>query len=131
MHEYGFFLIPEENACDKVSYFKSIGYRVFNLPEKLVSKDDFFEGVRQTLPLDPPLCTNRSWDALDDALWSGLDSLKENRILIIWPSANLMKELEPKNFEVISCIFGGLPESLFKRKIHEGVEMKLIIFGLI
>src|SRR5208282_6398864 len=51
------------------------GYTTFMLPEKgIVDRVSFFEAVRTTLPLDPPLVGSRSWDALSDSLWEGLYS---------------------------------------------------------
>jgi hypothetical protein len=46
----------------------------------------FFEAMKALLPLDPPLVGNRSWDALSDSLWSGLDQLAADNIAIVWPS---------------------------------------------
>ncbi|WP_328650327.1 hypothetical protein OG598_18465 [Micromonospora sp. NBC_00330] len=35
-------------------------------------RDAFFDAVRGTLPLDPPLASNYSWDALADSIFGGL-----------------------------------------------------------
>ncbi|MFH8394643.1 barstar family protein [Streptomyces sp. NPDC018036] len=49
-------------------------------------KEAFFEAVRETLPLDPPLGTSRMmWDALSDSVWGGLHALKLPRVVIVWP----------------------------------------------
>lgn len=67
----------------------SLGYKVFILPAHgIFDKMTFFDAVRATLPLNPPVHT--SWDALDDSLWEGLYELTEDRILILWPNARVM-----------------------------------------
>jgi hypothetical protein len=52
--------------------------------------DAFFDAVRATLPLDPPLKSNRSWDALSDSLFGGLDELGADRVLLMWTDAAKM-----------------------------------------
>ncbi len=55
-------------------------------------KDSFFEAVRRTLPLDPPLRSgSQVWDALSDSLWGGLDDLEASRVVIVWPDARLRR----------------------------------------
>ncbi|MFI5525200.1 barstar family protein [Streptomyces platensis] len=51
-------------------------------------EEAFFEAVRETLPLDPPLGTfRRVWDALSDSVWGGLHALETPRVVIVWPDA--------------------------------------------
>ncbi|MGK5543426.1 hypothetical protein ACSNOH_01600 [Streptomyces sp. URMC 127] len=51
-------------------------------------EEAFFEAVRGTLPLDPPLGTfRRAWDALSDSVWGGLHALETPRVVIVWPDA--------------------------------------------
>ena len=131
MNNSGFFLVQKKNI-EKIKFlFESSNYKIYNLPENMLSKDEFFDGVRQTLPLDPPLISNKSWDALDDSLWSGLESIPERNILIIWPSADKMKEHESNIFNIVSTIFEALPNSLSKSKDQGGGEKKLVIVGII
>ena len=59
------------------------GWRIFRLPSNIWTKASFFNAVRRTLPLDPPLHSNRVWDALSDSFWSGLDELDDERIVIV------------------------------------------------
>jgi hypothetical protein len=46
-----------------------------NIPAYVISTDKragreaFFDTVRSALPMDPPLVSCRSWDALSDSLW--------------------------------------------------------------
>jgi hypothetical protein len=64
---------------------RSSGWRVYVLPADIDARDSFFDAIRAQFPLDPPLTTNRSWDALSDSLFEGLSQLADNRIAIIWP----------------------------------------------
>ena len=51
----------------------------------VTNRDSFFNAVRTTLPLDPGLSTNRSWDALIDSLSCGLLLNRARDFLIAWP----------------------------------------------
>lgn len=51
----------------------------------VTDRDSFFNAVRATLPLDPFLRTNRSWDALSDSLSAGLTLNRARAFLIAWP----------------------------------------------
>ena len=77
------------------------GYTVFVLPEKgIVDRASFFDAVRATFPLDPPVVTCRSWDALSDSLWEGLHTHAAQRIAILWLGTRLMARLAPTDFEI-------------------------------
>ncbi len=52
------------------------------------SRSAFFDTVRARAPLDPPLSTDRSWDALLDSLSAGLWQSAEGTILIAWLDAS-------------------------------------------
>jgi hypothetical protein len=77
------------------------GYTVFVLPENgIVDRASFFEAVRATFPLDPPLIGSHSWDALSDSLWEGLYRHSARRIAILWPKTQFMASSAPADFEV-------------------------------
>ena len=65
------------------------------LTGKRAGREAFFDAVRATLPLDPPLQSSRSWDALSDSLWEGLLQLDVNGIVIAWPDAAGFKGRQP------------------------------------
>jgi hypothetical protein len=65
------------------------GYTVFVLPPS-TDRDSFIAAARATLPLDPPLESTRSWDALADSLWEGLRQHPAPRIAIVWAGARAM-----------------------------------------
>ena len=63
---------------------------VFELPEGITDKRAFFQAVKDTLPLNPPLDSDHRWDALSDSLWEGLGESDHDRIAIIWPGSTTM-----------------------------------------
>ena len=103
------------------------GWRIFRLPANIISKDEFFEGIRRTLPLDPPLQSNRSWDALADSLWAGLHSLEESRIVMVWSDAFEMQVHSPKDFVIAENILSELPPSLADTKLTVGAPKQLLV----
>ena len=74
------------------------------LPAGIASKEQFFDAIRSTCPLDPPLCSNRSWDALADSLSSGLDEIEHERIAIFWPNSDCLSAVEPEAFAIATDI---------------------------
>jgi hypothetical protein len=86
---------------------------VYVLPELGVrNRDTFFEAVRQRFPLDPPVHTNYSWEALKDSLWSGIDALDIARVVIVWPNWRVMAEAAPRDYEIAASVWEDLAEQL-------------------
>jgi len=54
----------------------AVGATVYLLSgDEIVDRDSFFDAVRATSPLDPPLAGYyNSWDALSDSIWGGLEN---------------------------------------------------------
>jgi len=77
------------------------GYVTFVLPASgVVDRASFFNAMRATLPLDPPVVGSHSWDALSDSLWEGLHALPDQRIAILWPNARTMARAASSDFEM-------------------------------
>jgi hypothetical protein len=107
------------------------GWRVFRLPTGIVTREDFFEGVRRTLPLDPAVHGNRSWDALSDSLWSGLDELQDERILIVWPDASRMKASDREEFGIATSVLADLCTSLADAEATVGAPKQVLVLQVI
>jgi Barstar (barnase inhibitor) len=103
------------------------GYRVFLLPNNIKDKRAFFEGIRRTLPLDPPVVSDRSWDALSDSVWGGLHSLDAGSIAIIWPGSAEMAEAQPKDFKIAKSILSDLTESLADAQLTVGNTKQVVV----
>jgi hypothetical protein len=89
------------------------GYTTFVLPETgICDRASFFEAVRATFPLDPPLIGSRSWDALSDSLWEGLYRHTARRIAILWPKARSMAGSAPADFETAVNVLADVANSL-------------------
>jgi hypothetical protein len=76
------------------------------------SREAFFDAVRRALPLDPPLQSSRSWDALSDSLWQGLYSLDVNRIVILWPDSSSLKNASPRDFDLALSVLADVADGL-------------------
>ncbi|NKI96516.1 barstar family protein [Rhizobacter sp. SG703] len=127
INKAGLFSIDELEVEKVVAECERRGWRVFRLPTNLSSKDEFFEGVRRVLPLDPILQSNRSWDALADSLWAGLDGLDEEKIVIIWPDSSIMELRSPKDYEIAVDVLRALPDSLADKNVTAGPTKQLLI----
>src|SRR6266849_4353557 len=96
----GFITLSATDAEETVAERERQGWRIFRMPRFLSSTKEFFEGVRGVFPLDPPLGGALNWDALNDSLWGGLDSLKDDRIVIVWPDASHMRAYAPEEYAI-------------------------------
>ena len=75
------------------------GFSTFVLPAMgIVDRGSFFDAVRATFPLDPPLVGSHSWDALSDSLWEGLYKHAAQRIVILWPGSRAMATSASSDF---------------------------------
>src|ERR1700722_16146664 len=89
-------IVPNLDVDALLDEAKREGIRAYVLPGTgVVGRASFFDAVRATLPLDPPLLGTRSWDALSDSLWEGLRTLDTDRVLIIWPNSTTMARAAP------------------------------------
>ena len=89
------------------------GYTMFVLPEEgIVDRASFFDAVRATFPLDPPLVGSRSWDALSDSLWEGLYRHPARRIAILWLGTQRMASSNPTDFETALSVLADVANSL-------------------
>ena len=103
------------------------GNRVFLLPRGIKDKRAFFEGIRKSLPLDPPVVGDHSWDALSDSLWTGLDGVDANAIAIIWPGSVEMAKSQPKDFEIAKSILSDLTGSLADTEVTVGNVKHVVV----
>lgn len=72
----------------------------------------FFDAVRSAVPLDPPVITERSWDALEDSLWEGLFQLPEDRIVIAWLDASRYEASFPEDHDVAISVLASVVDLL-------------------
>jgi len=94
---------------------------VYLLPELGVrDRESFFEAVRERFPLDPPVYSSYSWDALEDSIWGGIDALDVARVVIIWPQSRVMAEAAPADFEIAISVWEDLANSLNDKEATVG-----------
>ena len=92
---------------------EAAGYATFVLPATgIVDRTSFFDAVRSTFPLDPPLVGSESWDALCDSLWEGLHAHAAQRIAILWPSTNAMASSAPSDFDLALQVLADVVTTL-------------------
>jgi Barstar (barnase inhibitor) len=106
-----------------------------NIPVYLISTDQrvgreaFFDAVRSALPLDPPLMSARSWEALSDSLWEGIRSLGSKHVVALWPDSSLFSEGAPCEFDIATSVLADVARSLADPEATRGrpVEMSIYI----
>lgn len=101
---------------------------VLSLPDEIVDKSSFFEGVRNTLPQDPPLGRTRDvWDALSDSVWGGLHEHESERIAIIWPDSVRMIRHDPQEFGIAFETFHTTIELLADSEATVGHPKQVVV----
>lgn len=103
------------------------GYCVFSLPDDVVDSGAFFEAIRRTLPLDPPVAGSHSWDALSDSLWEGLYSYDSPRIGIVWPGTCAFAASSPQDFETASSVLGDVADLLGDSRAAMGAAKEVVV----
>ena len=97
------------------------GFTTFALPKHgVVDRASFFDAIRATFPLDPPLVGSRSWDALSDSLWEGLYAHESRRIAILWPTARTMATAALSEFETARQVLVDVASTYY---IGDKIEM--------
>jgi hypothetical protein len=92
---------------------EAAGFTAFVLPGSgVVDRSSFFDAVRATFPLDPPLVGSRSWEALSDSLWEGLHTHAARRIAILWPGTAAMASSAEADFDMALNVLEELVNQL-------------------
>jgi len=102
-------------------------WRVFRLPPGIRDRTTFFDAVRAVLPLDPPVVTDRSCDALADSLWEGLSVLPDKKIVITWPRHHEFQSEHPFDANIAETILSDLVESLIDQDAIGGKAKELAV----
>ncbi len=105
-----------------------VGAVTYVFPSRgVVDRASFFAAVRATAPLDPPIVSDRSWDALADSLWEGLHQRPEKQIVILWPNAREMAGGDPGEYRLALEVLGEVARSLGDHEATVGRPQELCI----
>lgn len=106
------------------------GARVFVLGDGILTKQAFFDAIRNVLPLVPPVDGNSSWEALSDSLFEGLHQLPDSHIAIVWPNTSLMASSQPDDFaiatDILAYISATIPDPSLTRMPRKELSVTLI-----
>lgn len=121
--------VTSEQAASAVVEASKVGARVFALStERASSGADFFNAVRASLPLDPPLMGLRSWDALSDSLWGGIDRIDASIVVITWTGASDLRLNAPDDFAIAMNVLGDLASSLGRWDDTDGEPKQVCVY---
>ncbi|MEU2513125.1 barstar family protein [Streptomyces syringium] len=97
--------------------------------EGRVDRESFFRAVRETLPLDPPLVSSRSWDALSDSLWEGVHKMASPHAVIVWCDAVFPdSESTGDDFQIALSVLQDVVESLADSCAANGTPKVLSVY---
>ena len=127
----GLYTVSQSEAERIIRARAQQGWRIFRLPADITSKEQFFEGVRRTFPQDPALHSSRSWDALSDSLRASLDGLRDEPIVIVWPSAFRLKAEAPDDFNIATSILADLSASPADAEATAGATKRVLVLQVV
>jgi hypothetical protein len=126
----GIIRTASQDVEETIERARQAGLAVYLLPPSGIrDRDDFFNAVRETLPLDPPLVSNRSWDALSDSLWGGLDALSAGHVVIVWANSDVMARAAPVDYETALEILTDIADTLAERDFTDRPKEVSIILA--
>jgi hypothetical protein len=106
----------------------SPGRRVFALREGIEDSASFHAAVRASLPLDPPLSESGvNWDAMEDSIWGGIDTVEESRVVIVWPDASKMKVLSSAEFEIALAVLTEVAVTFGDPRVTNGPTKEVLV----
>jgi hypothetical protein len=107
----------------------STGATVLSLSSEGAStRADFFDAVRESLPLNPPLMSSRSWDALSDSLWEGIYRLDAPVVAILWTGASDLRRNAPDDFAIAIAVLRDMASSLGNENDTNGEPRQVCIY---
>ncbi|MFD2764797.1 barstar family protein [Micromonospora eburnea] len=90
-------------------------------------RDAFFDAVRAALPLDPPLVSNNSWDALADSMFGGLVLLDVGQVLVVWTDAAEMIVTAPEDADTAVSVLVQTATDLAEPKYTQGRPLSVTV----
>ncbi|MFE7312060.1 barstar family protein [Streptomyces sp. NPDC057555] len=91
-------------------------------------REAFFDATRSVLPLDPPVVSSRSWNALSDSLWEGIYSSGPDREVILWSDATIFFRETPGDFQVAMEVLADVAELLADESATRGRTKEVCIY---
>lgn len=124
-------LLCVQTACLQrlLQHFTDAGFEVLWLDgSRIEDKRSFFAGVREQLPLDPPLRSEDRWDALFDSLWGGLGELEKPRVALVWTHCHRM--LRRGLPDLLTAVDGLLALARDAARAGDGpAEVRIVLVG--
>jgi hypothetical protein len=97
------------------------GCAIYLIAGKGISaKAGFFDAVRGTFPLDPPLEGRPVWDALADSLVGGLVLTEARCLAMVWEDSSNMERETPTDFDIAVRILDHVATQLSNPKFTNG-----------
>jgi hypothetical protein len=114
----GVTMIDDAAAGGVIEAARDADVRVFILDTSDQSgREAFFDAVRSVMPLDPPLLSSRSWDALSDSAWEGIRRLDSANVAIVWTGATTYRKTAGAEYDKAIAILRDLADSLADSKL--------------
>jgi hypothetical protein len=117
------FLIPQYGVHERkgvgiaalLATLKGEEWPTFTLAGSPASWDDFVASIRAVLPLNPPVERGK-WQAVYDSLWESIHRLNVEKVAIVWPGSDRLRDSDPPAYESAIELFTDLVFGLADQK---------------
>lgn len=124
--------VHEGAAADLASAVRAaatVGAAIFSLATTgAATKVDFFDAVRASLPLDPPIVSSRSWDALLDSLRGGIEEIGAALIVITWTGAADLRSASPADYDIAIEVLRAVTSDVGNEKYTVGKPKQVCVY---
>ena len=119
--------VPSEEL---VANLESAGWRTYVIAREPMSKAEFFEAVKASIPTDPPLGPHPNWDGLLDSVRNGLTELNAERVAIVWPKSSMFAAADPAAYKVAREVLTDVVMDVIDPKFSlDGAKPVLVLLG--
>ncbi len=121
--------VSEADLASAARVASTVGAAIFSLSTTgAATKADFFDAVRASLPLNPPVVSSRSWEALSDSLWEGLYEAGAALIVITWTGAADLRSASPADYDIAIEVLRDVVSSLGNEKSTVGKPKQVCVY---
>ena len=79
------------------------------------------------VPLDPPLVSGHSLDAISDSLFGGLADRGDSELVILWTSADVLRDRDAPTYQAVIAVLEDVVSQL-RQPRPRGAEANLRVF---
>ena len=124
-------LVASEQIGYMCSELESEGYTLFTI-DRVRNAAEFFEAVKSSFPLDPPISGRVNWDAFSDSLWSGLETCQSDRVALVVLDATEFQKNDSRAFDLlVECMVDAAHQVEDEKQLGKQADVRIqVVIGV-